>query len=77
MDREETEAEKDLKSITAMGKRLKLSGRELSDYVHEHMSKLGYRSRRSYYSENDKGSGRRSGGGVFGFGGSSNDDDDD
>lgn len=73
---DETEADKDLKSVTAMAKRLKLTGRDATEYIHEHMSKLGYRSKRSYFSPDDKGS-RRSGSGFFGGSGRDDDDDDD
>lgn len=60
----------DLKSVTAMAKRLKLEGRELEMYIHRHMTGLGHVARRTYVPA-DKNTSKS--GGFFGGG----DDDED
>jgi hypothetical protein len=52
------EATIDLESVTAAGKRLKLKGRDLERYIHDHMVGFGYKSKRSYFKdeEGDEGS---------------------
>jgi hypothetical protein len=68
-------ADKKLKQITALAKELGLAGEEATKYIHEHMVKLGFGHRRSYYT---KPTGGRSGGsGFLGFGGGDNSGDDD
>jgi len=61
----------DLDAITNMAKRLGLKGDDITKYVHEHMTKLGYKSRRSYYREE-----KSSGSGGFSFFSSGRNDDD-
>ena len=56
----------DLDSLTAMARRLGFKGKEAEAYIHEHMTKLGYKSKRSYYRD-EKGS---SGSSTFSFFGS-------
>jgi hypothetical protein len=46
---ERDDATVDLESVTNAGKRLKLKGRELEKYVHDHMTGFGYKSKRSYF----------------------------
>jgi hypothetical protein len=67
-------ADKKFKQISAMARELKLEGDEAAKYVHEHMVKLGFGHRRTYYTK--KQTGGRSGGGFFsGFGSGGSDDD--
>jgi hypothetical protein len=68
-------ADKKFKQISAMAKELGLAGDEAAKYIHEHMVKLGFGHRRTYYTK--KQSTGRSGGGFLGFGGSSDDNGDD
>jgi uncharacterized membrane protein len=68
-------AEKKFKQVSTMAKELGLAGDEASKYIHEHMVKLGFGHRRTYFTK--KQSGGKSGGGFLGFGGGSSDDDDD
>lgn len=66
----------DLESFQAIAKRLGLKGKEATDYVHEHMIKLGYKAETSVRYLPGKDAGGGSGSGWFkGFGGSSSDDD--
>jgi hypothetical protein len=67
-------AEKKFKQISSMAKELGLAGDEAAKYVHEHMVKLGFGHRRSYYTK--KQSDGRSGGGFLGFGGGGSNSDD-
>jgi hypothetical protein len=71
---EDNELTKDLRIITNMAKRLKLEGADLSRYIHEHMTKLGYKAERTYTRPK---SAEKKGSGFFGGGKSSDDDDDD
>jgi hypothetical protein len=66
-------ADKKFRQISGMAKELGLAGDEAAKYVHEHMVKLGFGHRRTYYTK--KQTGGRSGGGFLGFGGGSSDDD--
>jgi hypothetical protein len=43
------EATVDFESVSAAGKRLKLKGRELERYIHDHMTGFGYKSKRTYF----------------------------
>lgn len=67
-------ADKKLKQITALAKELGLAGEEASKYVHEHMVKLGFGHRRSYFTKK-QGTGRSTGFLGFGGGGSADDDE--
>jgi hypothetical protein len=68
-------ADKKFKQISSMAKELGLAGEEASKYVHEHMVKLGFGHRRTYFTK--KQSGSKSGGGFFsGFSSGGGDDDD-
>jgi hypothetical protein len=71
---EDAELTKDLNSIKRMAVRLKLEGGDLSRYIHEHMTKLGYKAERTYTRPK---SADKKGSGFFGGGKSSDDDDDD
>lgn len=64
--------ESDLKSVTAMGKRLKLEGKELAQYIHRHMTGFGYESQRTYVAPKGGGKGK----GFF-SGGDDDDEDED
>lgn len=50
---EKDEASIDFDAITAAGKRLKLKGRELERYIHDHMTGFGYKSKRTYFKAED------------------------
>jgi len=58
-----------LDQVTGMADRLKLSGKERSTYIHEHMTRGGYKAVPNYVladdddDDDDKGSGFFSGGG--------------
>ena len=56
----------DLETVTAMAERLKLKGKEKSQYIHDHMTGLGYRSEPHYVRDGEEGDGD-SGSGRFGF----------
>jgi hypothetical protein len=45
---EKSKAEKDLESVTAMGKRMQLKGKELQAYIHDHMTGFGYKPKTTY-----------------------------
>jgi hypothetical protein len=64
------DVDKDLASVTAMGKRLKLEGKDLAQYIHRHMTGFGYAATRTYTTP-------KSGGNRGGFFSSGDDDDDD
>lgn len=64
----------DLDAITNMARRLGFKGKDATDYIHEHMTRLGYKSRRSYYKDDKSSGGERS---AFSFFGNSNRSDDD
>ena len=68
-------ADKKHRQIASMAKELGLAGDEAAKYIHEHMVKLGFGHRRTYYTKKTSGGGK--GGGFLGFGGGSTDDDDD
>jgi hypothetical protein len=42
-----------LESVTAMADRLKLKGKERSQYIHEHMTRSGYRAIPTYVKDNN------------------------
>lgn len=62
--------------VSGMAKAIGLKGQERADYIHEHMTRLGYSSKPNYVKKADKDRGN-SGGGFFGGGRSRQDDDDD
>jgi hypothetical protein len=66
-------AEKKFKQISSMAKELGLAGEEATKYVHEHMVKLGFGSRRTYFTKKQTGS---KSSGFLSFGGGTSDDDD-
>jgi hypothetical protein len=68
-------AEKRFKQFTTIAKELGLAGDEAAKYVHEHMTKLGFGNKRTYFTK--KQSTGKSGGGFLGFGGGADDSDDD
>ena len=80
MSNDKDEMQLDLESITSMAKRLvkggKLKENEVAGYIHDHMTGLGYKSRRSYYKEEKPGSGDAGSGFSF-FGRRNSDADDD
>lgn len=69
------EATLDLEAVNKAADRLKLKGRDRSEYVHKHMTGYGYKSRRSYFRDEDDEGG--SGGGFFARKSRRDDDDDD
>jgi hypothetical protein len=54
---DDNDTDKDFASITGMAKRLGLAGEEATKYVHDHMTKLGYKSRRTYFRDKESGGG--------------------
>ncbi len=71
---EKDEASVDFESVTAAGKRLKLKGRELERYIHDHMTGFGYKSKRTYFKDEGDGDDE---GTPFWRRGKKDDDDDD
>lgn len=73
------EMQVDLDTITSMANRLvkkgKLKEAEIAGYIHEHMTGLGYKSKRTYYQEDKGAGGGSSSFSFFGRGSSSGDDD--
>lgn len=68
-------------TVSSMAERLGLSGKERRTYIHEHMTRSGYRMEPTYVPA-EEGDDDDSGGGFFGSSGRSrsrrnNDDDDD
>lgn len=74
MATEKSDADKDLAAVTAQADRLKLTGKDRSEYIHRHMTGFGYKSRRSYFTPDEDDS---SGGGFFGRGRRTGEDDED
>jgi len=70
---EKDEATLDLESVSNAGKRLKLKGRELDRYIHDHMTGYGYKSKRSYFKDEGDDDDRE----PFWRRGKKDDDDDD
>jgi hypothetical protein len=68
------EATVDLESVTKAAERLGLKGRERGEYIHKHMTGYGYKSKRSYFREDEK---DNRGGGFFSSSRKRDDDDDD
>jgi hypothetical protein len=52
----------DFESVSKMADRLKLKGKDREDYIHDHMTGLGYKARRTYFKgdDDDDGGKRRS-----------------
>lgn len=73
-EQEETKAQRDLRRVTENGKRMKLKGRQLQDYVHEHMTGFGYRTKTEYVDPDDDEDNGKSG---FSWRNRNNDDDED
>jgi hypothetical protein len=74
-DAKKDQVQDELDKLSAMAKRLGLKGKDITDYVHDHMTRLGYKSRRSYYRD-DKSSGTTGARSWWRGGGDSNNDDD-
>jgi hypothetical protein len=55
-------------TVTGMADRLKLSGKERQTYIHEHMTRSGYRMEPTYVPGDDDDDDDSSGGGFFGSG---------
>jgi hypothetical protein len=72
---EQDPADKKFKQISALAKELGLAGDEAAKYIHDHMTKLGFGSKRTYYTK--KQAAGKSGGFFGGFGGGGDDDDTD
>lgn len=75
MSAAEDEAKNEVEGLRAMAKRLGFKGEEIAKYVDEHMTRLGYKARKSYYK--DQGRTRSSGSGFSFLGGNNTDDDED
>lgn len=60
----------DLATLTDLGKRMKIEGRDLEKFIHTCMKRLGYADRQTYYTKEEK----RTGGY---FGGNDNSEDGD
>jgi hypothetical protein len=68
----------DYDGVVAMAKRLGLKGEERQDYIHTHMTGLGYEAKPNYVKRKGKDDGRNSSGwGRFSGGSRRQDDDDD
>lgn len=53
-DNDTNDSDQDYESVSKMADRMGLKGRDREKYVHEHMTSLGYSSRRSYYTPEDE-----------------------
>lgn len=62
--------------VSGMAKAMGLKGQERADYIHEHMTRLGYSAKPNYVKKDRKET-NRGGGGFFGGGSRQADDDDD
>jgi hypothetical protein len=65
------EATVDMESVTKAAERLGLKGKDRAEYIHKHMTGFGYKSKRTYFRDEEN---EKRGGGFFR---SSRDDDDD
>lgn len=75
MATEKSKADTDLEAVTAQANRMKLTGKDRERYIHEHMTRYGYKAKRTYYEPEDDDD--NSGGGFFGRRRRSEGDDDD
>lgn len=57
-DKEPTAVERDMERFSKIADRLKLKGKDRDEYIHDHMTGVGYRSKRTYVEKDDDDEGR-------------------
>ena len=63
--------------VSGMAKAMGLKGSERTEYIHEHMTRLGYDAKPNYVKKKGRDENNRSGGGFFGGNNRRQRDDDD